>query len=58
MGLRGLQPHHGRSGNGGHDLTGNPMYQGGSSPTTLAGYALATPSVGYHRAEDGTSMGT
>lgn len=42
---------------GGNSLSGSPVYVGGSKPTTFAGYALASSSLGYRAASDGTDMG-
>jgi hypothetical protein len=42
---------------GAHDIKGKPTYSGGSSPTTYAGYLLASSSAGRNAASDGTNMG-
>jgi hypothetical protein len=41
----------------GHALSGAPTFTGGSSPSTIAGYALTSGSVGHNAASDGTDMG-
>jgi parallel beta-helix repeat protein len=42
---------------GTNNLVGRPTYVGGSSPSTLAGYQLASNSLGYRSASDGTDRG-
>jgi hypothetical protein len=44
-------------GAGANTLSGSPVYAGGSQPSTFAGYALASTSLGYLAASDGTSIG-
>jgi hypothetical protein len=44
-------------GNGTNNLTGTPTFTGGSLPTTLAGWQLASSSIGYRAALDATDMG-
>jgi hypothetical protein len=44
-------------GNGTNNLTGTPTFIGGSLPTTLAGWQLASSSIGYRAALDATDMG-
>jgi hypothetical protein len=44
-------------GNGTNNLTGTPTFVGGSLPTTLAGWQLASSSIGYRAALDATDMG-
>lgn len=43
--------------NGTNNLTGNPTFIGGSSPTNWAGYQLMSNSLGYKAATDGNDMG-
>ena len=43
--------------NGTGDITGTPIFVGGSTPTTFAGFALAQGSSGIGAASDGTNMG-
>ena len=45
----------GLSGTG--NITGLPILVGGSNPTTYAGFALTTGSIGHNAASDGTDMG-
>jgi hypothetical protein len=45
----------GQSGNG--NVTGTPVFVGGSNPTSYAGYRLASGSPGKGAASDGTDMG-
>jgi PKD repeat protein len=40
-----------------HSLSGNPTFVGGSSPTTIAGWALATGSLGKGAGEGGADIG-
>jgi hypothetical protein len=40
-----------------HSVTGAPIFVGGASPTTLAGFALAANSPGKNAASDGKDMG-
>jgi hypothetical protein len=42
---------------GTHAISGSPTYVGGSKPTTLAGYALASNSLGKSNASDGGDRG-
>lgn len=42
---------------GSHNISGKPTYVGGSSPSTYAGFALASNSIGKLAASDGTDMG-
>jgi hypothetical protein len=42
---------------GSHSLSGRPLYVGGSTPPTYGGYALASASIGFGAASDGTDMG-
>jgi hypothetical protein len=44
-------------GTGAHDIRGIPTYVGGSSPTTMAGFALTAVSPGHAAADDGSDMG-
>lgn len=46
----------GGSGAGAHDISGSPTFSGGSSPSSFAGFALASGSLGYGM-DAGTSMG-
>jgi hypothetical protein len=46
-----------QTGAGAHDRRGVPIYTGGTSPTTLAGFALTARSRGHAAADDGTDMG-
>jgi hypothetical protein len=39
------------------NFNGTPVFVGGASPTTYAGYALASTSPGYHSATDGGQVG-
>jgi len=41
----------------GHTLVGAPVYTGGASPTTYAGFQLTSGSPGAKAASDGTDMG-
>jgi hypothetical protein len=43
---------------GTNNIIGSPTFIGGSSPTTMAGYQLASSSIGYHAATDSTNMGS
>jgi hypothetical protein len=43
--------------NGSSVLIGTPIFSGGSAPTTLAGFALASNSPGRLAASDGTDLG-
>lgn len=45
-------------GSGTHNLTGTPTYVGGSSPSTYAGFALTSSSLGHAAGSDGKDMGT
>jgi hypothetical protein len=45
------------AGNGAGDIKGSPVYAGGTTPTTWAGFALAAGSPGIGAASDGTNMG-
>jgi hypothetical protein len=47
----------GSSCTGSHSMTGTPVYVGGSSPTTYAGYALASGSMGKVAANDAIDIG-
>lgn len=40
-----------------NSVAGTPVFVGGSSPTTIAGFALASGSPGENAASDGTDMG-
>jgi hypothetical protein len=42
---------------GSHAIQGSPTYVGGSKPTTKAGYALASGSLGKGNASDGKDRG-
>ena len=42
---------------GNNNITGTPVFVGGSRPTTYAGYRLAAGSAGKGAASDGTDMG-
>jgi hypothetical protein len=42
---------------GSHDAIGSPTYVGGTEPSTYAGWALASGSLGVGKASDGTNMG-
>jgi hypothetical protein len=43
---------------GDHDINSNsPVFVGGATPTTYAGWVLAANSLGYHTASDGQSLG-
>jgi hypothetical protein len=42
---------------GSNNITGTPVFVGGSKPTTYAGYRLATGSPGKGAASDGTDIG-
>jgi hypothetical protein len=42
---------------GAHSLSGRPTYVGGTSPTTYAGFALTSSSIGSNSASDGTDIG-
>ncbi|MEQ1511349.1 MAG: right-handed parallel beta-helix repeat-containing protein [Lysobacteraceae bacterium] len=42
---------------GAGNLNGNPIFVGGSAPTTYAGYVLAPGSVGRNASSTGTNMG-
>jgi hypothetical protein len=42
---------------GSNDIAGQPTFVGGSSPTTVEGYALASGSLGENSASDGTDRG-
>jgi parallel beta helix pectate lyase-like protein len=54
----GTQDHNLNSGlSGTGDITGKPLWSGGSSPTSYAGYHLAAGSPGKGAASDGTDMG-
>ena len=54
----GTQDHNLNSGlSGTGNLTGTPIWKGGSNPTSYLGYQLALGSVGYGAASDGSSMG-
>jgi hypothetical protein len=54
----GTQDHNLNSGlSGPGNLTGTPIWKGGSNPTSYLGYQLALGSVGYGAASDGSSMG-
>jgi hypothetical protein len=44
-------------GSGPHDITGGPTFVGGTTPTTLAGFALGTGSLGKGAAADGSDLG-
>jgi hypothetical protein len=46
-----------RSGAKSGDTTGSPTYVGGSLPTTIAGFELASGSLGNNGASDGTDIG-
>lgn len=46
-----------RSGAGSPDFNGIPIFAGGSSPTTWAGFKLAANSPGIHGATDGGAVG-
>jgi hypothetical protein len=47
----------GSSGGGSHSLVGKPTYVGGSNPTTYAGYALTSTSLGHNAGSDGKDIG-
>jgi len=40
-----------------HSLTGTPVFAGGATPTTIAGFALAAGSPGKNAGSDGKDMG-
>ena len=40
-----------------HSVAGAPIFTGGITPATIAGFALASNSPGYHAGNDGKSMG-
>lgn len=42
---------------GSHSLSGTPTFVGGSSPSSYAGYALTSTSLGHQAASDGKDMG-
>jgi hypothetical protein len=42
---------------GSHDLTGSPTFSGGAKPTSRAGFALASGSLGRGNASDGSDRG-
>jgi hypothetical protein len=42
---------------GAHDLRGTPSYSGGGAPSSYAGFALGTASLGRANASDGTNRG-
>jgi hypothetical protein len=42
---------------GAHSLSGTPTFVGGSAPTTYAGYALTSTSLGHGAASDGADIG-
>jgi len=42
---------------GAHDISGVPTYNGGTEPSTLAGWQLASSSLGRLKASDGSDMG-
>jgi hypothetical protein len=44
-------------GEGAHDIHGQPVFVGGASPTSYAGFALAPGSPGKGAASDGTDVG-
>lgn len=42
---------------GSHDVNGTPTYVGGASPSSYAGFALTSGSLGHAAASDGTDIG-
>ena len=46
-----------RTGAGSGNISGSPTYMGGASPTTVAGFQLATGSLGLKAASDGSNVG-
>src|ERR1700754_2611212 len=42
---------------GAHDVKGSPTYSGGSSPSSFAGFGLASGSAGVSKANDGRNIG-
>ena len=44
-------------GPGAHTITGSPTFVGGTNPTTRAGFALTSSSLGHAAADDGTDLG-
>jgi parallel beta-helix repeat protein len=47
----------GQAGTGANDIAGTPTYSGGATPTTLAGFALTSTSIGKGNASDSTDRG-
>jgi hypothetical protein len=45
------------NGNDSHSISGTPIFIGGTSPTTILGFALASNSPGYRNASDGKDIG-
>jgi hypothetical protein len=42
---------------GAHSLNGTPVYSGGTSPNSYAGFVLASSSTGYNAGNDGNNIG-
>jgi hypothetical protein len=42
---------------GTHDLHATPIYEGGTTPSTIAGFALTSTSIGYRKASDSKDLG-